>query len=248
MVRAVTFDFWDTIVVDDSDEPKRAAAGMPAKSEARRQLFVAEVLAHHPEVGEAAAAAALEAANAWFRHAWKVEHQTPSLDARLFKGFEELGLGRTPGFDAMVEAYASLEVETPPDLAPGIREALETLSGDYKIGIVSDAIVTPGSHLRKVLEHYGLLDYFEVFVFSDEAGASKPDRKVFDVAADGFGCEVAEIVHIGDREYNDIGGPVGCGAMSVLYTGAIDRGHVPTTQATVVCEHHQDLAGLIAAL
>ena len=35
MLKAITFDFWDTIVQDDSDEPKRKQQGLPTKSEAR---------------------------------------------------------------------------------------------------------------------------------------------------------------------------------------------------------------------
>ncbi len=40
MIEAVTFDFWDTIAVDDSDEPKRRRLGLPSKADARVQLFV----------------------------------------------------------------------------------------------------------------------------------------------------------------------------------------------------------------
>ena len=31
MQRAITFDFWDTIVIDESDEPKRAMKGLSQK-------------------------------------------------------------------------------------------------------------------------------------------------------------------------------------------------------------------------
>jgi len=34
-VKALTFDLWDTIFIDDSDEPKRAAQGLRPKSEQR---------------------------------------------------------------------------------------------------------------------------------------------------------------------------------------------------------------------
>ncbi len=34
-IAAITFDFWDTLAADDSDEPKRAALGLPAKAQAR---------------------------------------------------------------------------------------------------------------------------------------------------------------------------------------------------------------------
>ena len=37
-IKAVTFDLWDTIVDDDSDEPKRAAKGLRSKRDERRHL------------------------------------------------------------------------------------------------------------------------------------------------------------------------------------------------------------------
>ena len=38
MIKAVTFDLWDTMVVDESDEPKRAAQGLRSKRDERRHL------------------------------------------------------------------------------------------------------------------------------------------------------------------------------------------------------------------
>ena len=54
-------------------------------------------------------------------------------------------------------------------------------------------------------------------------------------------------MHIGDREANDILGPVHYGARSVLYTGVIDQG-ASSTRADAVCTHHDDLPSIIAAL
>ena len=63
-IRGITFDFWDTIVDDDTDEPKRAERGLPSKAVARRNTFVDEILAHHPAVGCDAAVAAFDHAQA----------------------------------------------------------------------------------------------------------------------------------------------------------------------------------------
>jgi putative hydrolase of the HAD superfamily len=139
-----------------------------------------------------------------------------------------------------------MEVDLPPRLAPGAREVLEALHGSYRLGIVSDAIVTPGAQLREILAGYDLLRFFDVTVFSDEAGASKPDPRVFHVAAAGLGVDVTEIAHIGDRDANDIAGPHAAGAKGVLYTGVVDRGASPTADA--VCTHHDDLPAILAAL
>ena len=45
MIKGITFDLWDTVFIDDSDEPKRKADGRPTKAVERRQLvhqFVAK--------------------------------------------------------------------------------------------------------------------------------------------------------------------------------------------------------------
>jgi hypothetical protein len=39
MIRAISFDLWDTIVVDDSDELERAALGLLSKHDERRAML-----------------------------------------------------------------------------------------------------------------------------------------------------------------------------------------------------------------
>ena len=244
-MNAITFDFWDTIVVDDSDEAKRAAQGLMPKPQSRRELFVNEILQHHPAVGEAKAEAAFDHCNERFRYWWKVKHRTPPIGERLMEGYSFLGLERTPGFDSMVDAFASMEVDIPPDLAPGIEACLQALHGKYQLGIISDAIVTPGTGIRTILENYGLKKYFDVLVFSGEVGAAKPDPVVFELACQKFNVKPKQLVHIGDRESNDVGGPYAFGAHSVLYTGVVDRGSSIFTKADAICTHHDDLPGII---
>jgi len=48
-IGAVTFDLWNCLFVDDSDEPKRAAAGLPPKPVTRRAL-VHEALNRHAPI------------------------------------------------------------------------------------------------------------------------------------------------------------------------------------------------------
>jgi putative hydrolase of the HAD superfamily len=113
--------------------------------------------------------------------------------------------------------------------------------------VISDAIFSPGRALRELLAGYGLLDYFSAFVFSDEAGWSKPAPQVFRRAAELMGCQLDEMVHIGDREQNDVVGPKSVGARAVLFTAAIDRG-TAGTQADAVCTAARDLPDVIGSL
>ena len=127
MVRAVTFDLWDTLVVDDSDEEVRRARELPTKVEARRALFVDDVLRWHDDLDAARVNAAYDAANERFRHAWKVEHRTPHIRDRLTWALDELGLAATPSFENVVRAFARMEVEIPPRPCDGVHEALAAL-------------------------------------------------------------------------------------------------------------------------
>ena len=85
MIEAVTFDLWDTVIRDDSDEPKRAAGGLPPKREARRQI-VWEAL-HECRPPSHRSRAALELAfdvmEAAFNHVWHEQHVTWTVDERL---------------------------------------------------------------------------------------------------------------------------------------------------------------------
>ena len=47
-IRAVTFDLWDTVVHDDSDEPKRKARGLRGKKAERRHLLWQALSKHGP--------------------------------------------------------------------------------------------------------------------------------------------------------------------------------------------------------
>jgi putative hydrolase of the HAD superfamily len=72
---------------------------------------------------------------------------------------------------------------------------------------------------------------------------------VFDLACEGLGVSAGELLHIGDREANDIAGPVAYGAHCVLYTGAIDRRQPgEQTQASAVVSHMDDMASAIARI
>ena len=255
MISAITFDFWDTIAVDDSDEPKRAALGLPTKADARVQLFAEKIVARYAHISYEQAADAFRQANQRFRHDWHNNHQTPGVPARLYDAYTYLGLKPAPGeyarmvreVDEMVREIETMEIRIPPDLADGVHNTLALLAEDYKLGIVSDTIHTQGRGLRHLLMQQNLLHYFSYFVFSDEVGAAKPSLQVFRQASLGLGLPPWQIVHIGDRESNDVEGPLTIGMRSILFTGIIDRGS-GKTRANAVCRNFRDLPAIVRRL
>jgi len=247
MIKAVTFDFWDTLVIDDSDEPKRAARGMPGKPVARLQLLTDEITRHHSQIGPERIAQAFEYANQCFRHNWKNEHFTPGVAARLQDAYDYLKIACTPGLDEVVREIEEMEVHISPDFVTGVHTALAELAQHYTLGIISDAIHTPGRGLRQLLERQGLLRHFKYCVFSDEVGASKPAPIVFEKAAAGLGVPLSQIAHVGDRESNDVDGPLAMGMQAILYTGVVDRSSAQT-RANAICKDFAELPAIIREL
>jgi len=246
-IRAVTFDLWDTIVADDSDEPRRRDKRLRSKHDERRQL-VWRALRQHVELPYTEVELAYDVADAAFRKVWHDHYITWSIGERLDVLLR--GLGRELSEDeraALIEAHAGMEIEVRPDLIDGVREALDELSRNYKLAIVSDAIVTPGRLLRELLASYDLARYFDAFVFSDEVGRSKPHRRMFDAAAKALDVPLDEMAHIGDREHNDVVGPKTIGMRAVLFT-ARRAPHDEGSQADAVCASYAELPAILARL
>jgi len=247
MMKAVTFDLWDTLVHDDSDEPKRRAMNLRSKYEERRHLLWEAIQRHHA-IDKDLLWRAYDVADAAFNAVWHDQHVTWPIRQRLNIILNGLKIDLPEDELAkVIHGHERMEVEIPPDMIEGVGEALEKLAKKYKLAIASDAIVTPGSALRELLEGYGLKQYFSAFAFSDEVGRSKPDRAMFAYAADQLGVEINEMVHIGDREHNDIKGPHALGMKAVLFTAARDRGSDRTT-ADAVCRGFAELPEILDRL
>ena len=246
-IKAITFDLWDTLVDDDSDEVTRKAQGLRSKPEERRHLMWDALNLHEP-ISEEQVNAAFDAADAAFNKAWKGYSITWKVTERVARVLMELG--RTlPEDDVarLADDLGRMEVDIPPDPIEGVAEALTELSARYKLCIVSDAIVTPGEGLRRLLEGHDLKKYFDGFAFSDEVGRSKPHADMFNAAAGQLGVEVSEMVHVGDRDHNDIKGPQALGMKAVLFT-ATRADDKDATTADAICERFADLPEIIEGL
>ncbi len=242
----LTFDLWDTIVHDDSDEAKRAAAGLRSKRDERRHLVWQALDATNPIPFERVALA-YDTADAAFNKAWKELHVTWPIEQRLELILQGLGRSTPPDWAAVIESHQRMELAVAPDLIPGCREALTELSTRYPLAIVSDAIVSPGWALRELLELHGVKHFFSAFAFSDEVGQSKPHPDMFAAAASQLQTPLAGLLHVGDRDHNDVRGPHALGMRAVLFTAtrAADQDH---TQADAVCASWSDLPNIIGRL
>ena len=246
-IRAITFDLWDTVIRDDSDEAKRAARGLPSKREARRAhshaLFEGRTGVTKPVFD-----LVYDTMESAFNHVWHEQHVTWTVDERL-EVLEAALRCPLPKDEraALVRTLEEMEVDVPPDPVEGIGDAIAELAARFPLAVVSDAIYSPGRCLRRWLEMHGLLDCFGAFAFSDEVGHSKPHRSMFAHVAAELGVAVDEMLHIGDRDHNDIKGPHALGMKAVLFTASRDRDRDATT-ADAVCERASELAESVLRL
>lgn len=108
---------------------------------------------------------------------------------------------------------------------PGIRETLERLQkAGYCLGIGSN--MTLDWQLAK-LEKLGLMDFFSFVAVSEEAGAEKPDEKLFTLCLEKAGVMAYECVFVGDSFKGDVVGALKAGMNAVWYApGRTDFGEV----------------------
>ena len=248
MIKAITFDLWVTVFIDDSDEPKRKAAGRLSKKEERRSL-VLQFAQKHKDISKELADSIYNTADAAFSKVWHEQFVTWKVIDRLEIIFKGLGINLPTGeMDEIVKLHEEMELEFRPDFIEGVGDAIKELHKKYKLGVISDAIFSPGRVLRKLLKKEGLLQYFDHFIFSDEIGNSKPKSILFDSAINSFGVKPNELIHIGDREHNDILGPKNVGMNALLCTAAIDRRGSENTKADAIFSDYRQLPSIVKSL
>ncbi|MDJ0934443.1 MAG: HAD-IA family hydrolase [Kiloniellales bacterium] len=247
MLKAVSFDLWDTLVRKDSDEPKRAAQGLRSKLAERRRL-VWQALNDLAPIAEDAVAAAYDGADAAFDRTRQEDFVTWTIGERLRRVLDSLGRDLpAETFAEIVKAHEEMEIAIPPDATEGIAEALGALTLRYRLCVVSDTLVSPAGTLRRLLASQGLGDFFTGFAFSDEVGQAKPHRAIFESAADQLGVEPQEMLHVGDSEDEDIEGAKALGMKAILFVGVGGSGRADTA-ADAVCERAADLPEIIEQL
>ncbi len=247
VVKAITFDLWDTIIDDNSDEPKRFNLGLRSKRE-ERQYLLYNVISKYHKISEEEIKIACAVVDEAFLKCWKEYSITWTYRTRIDILLAGLGLTLPDTeFETLENSVTNMEIDIFPEKIDGIKSCLVDLSSRYKLCIISDTIFTPGRGLRTLLELHGIAQFFSGFAFSDEVGHSKPHIDMFKSASKQMGCEINEMIHVGDRNHNDVVGPQSLGMKAVLFVGKRDDDKT-TTSAEAICESHGELPGIIERL
>jgi len=114
--------------------------------------------------------------------------------------------------------------EAPPEPNPGAREALQSLKNmGVELAVISDTSYSTGKMLRKLLERYHLLEFFDCLTFSDEVGISKPNAEMFLATLRALRVGPAFAVHVGDNPFTDVFGANEAGLRSVAFGSPCDE-------------------------
>jgi putative hydrolase of the HAD superfamily len=242
MLRAVTFDYWNTLFVD---------ARGAEREQRREEILRAELEPLGMRPPRAVLADALQSGFDFFDRIWLEEHRTPlcfeTVDAILATLDVMLP---DEARSRVITAFEQVLLEAPPDPMPGTAYALPLLAERYKLAVVCDTGYSPGSVLRKLLARHDMLRHFSYLYFSNEHGASKPSTRVFHWTLERLGVRPSEAIHVGDLQRTDVAGAQAAGMLAVLFVGANNRDAARTT-ADLVVRHFDELptalGGLICA-
>jgi putative hydrolase of the HAD superfamily len=106
-----------------------------------------------------------------------------------------------------------------PDAKPTLMALKEA---GYRLGVIANA-----RHLLLGrLDHTGLTPFFDTLTYSEEVGASKPNKVIFETALQRAGCQPQEAIHIGDRLIEDVEGARNAGIKPILLDRKNEHPHV----------------------
>jgi len=101
-------------------------------------------------------------------------------------------------------------------MEPDIKQTLEKLKQmGIKLGILSNTFIN-ASTLERHLTQIGILDFFDVKVYSYQFKYRKPDPRIFIEAARKIGTSPENVLFVGDRLDWDSAGAIKAGMTSVL--------------------------------
>ncbi len=239
MLRAVTFDYWNTLFVDvrGRDRERR-----------RVEILRAELEALGRVVSPTALDDALQTGFDFFDRVWIAEHRTPSCGELVDSILAVLGAHLPEAArERLVSRFELLVLDLPPEPMPGAIYTLPALAERYRLAVVCDTAYSPGSVLREVLERNGMLAYFEYLYFSNEHGMSKPDVRVFQLTLAALDVRAPEAAHVGDIQRTDIAGAQAAGMAAVHFIGANNYDARRST-ADLMVRHFDELPAALGGL
>ncbi len=220
-ISAVTFDLWQTLLMDTQEQGR---ARMQVRLDGAVAALAKSGRVFDPEHVR-------EAYRACYRtcHAIRAEERDVAFghQVEIFIGHIEDGLlAQLPKATVgeITDAYCDSFYVYPPRWHEDAAEVLREVKADgYKIGLISNTGMTPGYAFRAFLEQADLARYFDIMAFSDEMLLAKPSVAMFDRTLRDMETAPEDTVHIGDHLKNDVLGAKAAGLRTIWIETHDDR-------------------------
>ena len=116
-------------------------------------------------------------------------------------------------------------------LAPGTRQALDSLHEEgFLLGVLSNF----DHRLHGLLEGLGIRELFECVVLPADAGAAKPDPRIFRYALASLGVPARASVYVGDDPDDDLAGARGVEMPAIDVRQLATLAELPARVATLI--------------
>jgi putative hydrolase of the HAD superfamily len=231
MLKAVTFDLWQTLIMETEGESRGTKAERLRRIEEvlrQEQITVdAEAInGAYQEVGKRLAELwlTLQDMGAYEQVGMLLDILNIAIDTRPSNSL----------MSRLVDAYTLpilSALPVPLDGAAGVLAALE--GRGLRMAVICNTGRTPGKVLRIILDRLGLAKHLLVQTFSDELGLRKPHREIFERTLNSLRVKPQEALHVGDMLDADVFGARAIGMRAIHFCHARAADPNPSEKETI---------------
>ena len=209
MLRALTFDYWDTLY---------EGGALPERVALRRTAVGALLGAYGRALPEEQLRTLYEESGREAERWWSEDQRGYTTNERLHWILERAAVKPREGCEhvaAAADAVDNALLMLPPAMLPGAWQMLRTLRRHYALAVISDTGFASGRAQDRLLEKDAARKFFRTTIYSMDVGHAKPRPEIFRRAVETLGVEPHEILHIGDNEHTDVRGALAAGFRAV---------------------------------
>ena len=209
MLRALTFDYWDTLY---------EGGALPERVALRRTAVGALLGAYGRALPDAQLRALYEESGREADRWWSEEHRGYRTDERLRWILERAAVTPREPCEHLVAAADAVDnalLMLPPAMLAGAWQMLRTLARHFTLAVISDTGFASGRAQDRLLQKDAARDFFAATIYSMDVGHAKPRPEIFRTAVDTLHVAPHEIIHIGDNERTDVKGALAAGFRAI---------------------------------
>lgn len=236
MIRALTFDYWDTLY---------GGGALPERVALRRTAVGALLGAYGRNLPEEQLRALYDESGREAERWWSEDQRGYTTDDRLRWILARAAITPREGCEhvsAAADAVDNALLMLPPAMLAGAWQMLRSLRRHFTLAVISDTGFASGRAQDRLLEKDGARAFFHDTIYSMDVGHAKPRGEIFAAAAQRLDTPPHEILHIGDLERTDVKGAIAAGFRAIRLDVIRDGG---PSEAEFVARSFEELTAYL---